>query len=92
MSSRAWGIIGAVGCCGCYTVLRHTSGRTVAYVFAGLVAMGWFVAYRLYRRRLARLREEFSALSAEQKEQVLKEIAPEIAEELRKQVGSQDNK
>lgn len=79
-----WGIIGAAGACVGYELLRLTVSLAAACAFVGLLLALWGALAFAYRRRLARLREQFSELSAEAQSRVLKEIPPEVAADLQK--------
>ena len=85
MSSTIWGIIGSVVCVGGYQLLKYEIGKTAGYVFAGVVVVAWIVMYFIYRRRLARLRNDIAIMSEEERSRFLQAVDPEIAVDLKKE-------
>src|SRR4051794_23258901 len=90
MSSTAWGIIGAVVCVGGYQLLKYGVGKAAGYLFVGVTVVGYIVMHLLYRRRLARLRDDVAEMSEEDRSRFLREIDPEIAEDLKKNYDKND--
>ena len=88
MSSTAWGIIGAVVCIGGYQLLKLGVGKTTGYVFAGVVVTAYIVSHFVYQRRLTHLRNDMAEMSDEERSRFLREIDPEIAEDLKKHDNS----
>jgi hypothetical protein len=81
---RPWHIIGAAVCIGGYQLLNYGVGKMAGYVFAGVVVVAWLTMHFIYRRRLDRLRDDVAAMSAEERSRFLQQIAPDIAEYLKK--------
>ena len=84
MSSKGWGIAGAVACIGGYELLNYGVGRTSACIFAAALVPVWAAVTIYYRSRVAKLRKQLSALTPEDRERVLAELGPELRKELRK--------
>ena len=84
MSSKAWGVVGAISCFGAYQLLKYAFGKTAGYVFAGLLIVAYLAVNLIYRRREARLQEQLSELSPEDQRRAIQEIDPEIREDIKK--------
>jgi signal transduction histidine kinase len=84
LNSKAGGIVACGLCITGYQLLRFQVGKTAAYIFAVLV-LGTGLAMQIsYRRRLRRLRDMIAAMPEDERQRCLREIDPEIAEELHK--------
>lgn len=84
MSLKAWGVLGATGACLGYELLKSTVSTAVTAVLVGLLVIAWIGLAVLYRCRLARMREQFSALSPEDQRRVLREVDPSVGADLQK--------
>ena len=84
MSSKVWGIVGAVVCFTGFKLLNYRVGKTAGYLFVAALVIATLVAHLIYRRRLQRLQDDVAALTEEDRNRFLQEIDPEIAEDLRK--------
>jgi len=91
MSSRTWGIVGAIVCVGGFQVLKYGVGKTAGYVFVGIVMSAAIVMHFVYQRRLARLRSDLEEMSEEERRRLLQELDPEIAKDLRTKEDDRNN-
>ena len=84
MSSKVWGIIGAVVCFAGFQLLKYRVGQTAGYVFVAALVIATLVAHLIYQRRLQRLQDDVAKLTEDERSRFLQDIDSEIAEDLRK--------
>lgn len=84
--------IGAALCAVIGKLLIDAFGRWAGIVFAIALVCVCILAYRSFRRHMQGIRGDFTGLTREQQEQVITQVSPEIAAELRLLMAQLDTK